>query len=286
MRPTTRTFITLALLGALLAGGIGLAQMRAWNQPGGRGAAAAPGATVRAQAHAPMAARGFGPAAVGSGGWSGVPRLGGLALGTTVEVRLFDQEPAEGAVARTTLSLTVGVDSEAAFADALAAARAEAAVWEVAYLVVSVSEQTRTIELPAEDETLPGRGARGVSLRLPGVGLHAVGPQAVGPITVAAYDGDPAEGGTLLETLSFTHGEDSAIGFRAAIDEALAAATHAVVTTSPRTTTLDLKAEDARASAMDARRAAMAERMGARWGDDDATLDLYAPRGRGMPGRR
>lgn len=293
MTRITRTVLTLALLGGLLAGGIGLAQMRGGRSFGDRGAPGAFGAQERAQVHAPMAARGLGVTAGPATAWAGVPRLGGLALGSSVEVRLYDQEPTEGAVARTTLTLTVGEDSEAAFADALAEARAEAADWEVAFLVVNVSEQTRTVELPGDDDTRPVRGARAFGLRLPGVGL-----QGDGAITVALYDGDPAAGGTLLETLSFTHGVDSAIGFRAALDEALAAATHAVVTTSPRTDTIDLKAVEARVAdtaagraAIDARRAAMAERFGARRGDDDPAAfgrpDGRAPwGGRGMPGRR
>lgn len=267
-----RRALTSALVAGLLLGGIGLA--RGSGGPAGP-ASPRPGLGAHAPVH----------------GVAGLPMLAGLPIGTEVEAAFFDADPASGAAAVTTLAITVGVDSEAAFGAAFAEARATAAEWEAAYLVVATSEIRRTIDLPeGDDATLPGRAWAATSLRLPLAGLGDGDT-----ITVELYDADPAAGGALLETLSFVYGSDSAIGFRAAVEEALEGAAVAVMTTSPRSVTLDLRAVPeramaaadrlgavaARARGMSDRMGAMADRMGGfadRWGG--ATM---AP---GMRGRR
>jgi len=260
-----RRALTSALIAGLLLGGIGLAR--------GRGGPAGPaGARPDLGAHAPV--RGF----------AGLPTLGGLPIGTEVEAAFFDADPASGAAPLTTLAITVGVDSEAAFGAAFAEARAAAAEWEAAYLVVATSEIRRTIDLPEDlAGVVPGRPGVAAMLRLPLVGLDDGDA-----VTVELYDGDPAAGGALLETLAFTYGIDSAIGFRAAVEEALEGASSAVVTTSPRSVTVDLKAIPERAADVAARMGAVAERTGrmadrfgaaaGRWGE--------VPMAPGMRGRR
>ena len=258
MTRTHRTILTAILVAGLLSG-VGFAQMR-----GGFGYGVHGGAATMLRAPAAAA------------GWAGMPRIAGLPVGSTVEVRLYDQEPADGVAARATFSLNVGVDSEAAFAEAVAEARAAAAEWDAAYLVVTVSEVSRTIALSTDDAAAP-RGARTLALRLPLVGM-----QAGDTVTVTLYDGDPADGGAPLETLSFAYGVDSAIGFRAALDAALDTATHARVTTSPRTATFELPASAVGAADRDARRSAMLERLEARDGRGVRGM----PWGRGLPARR
>ncbi|MBW6456040.1 MAG: hypothetical protein K0A98_09130 [Trueperaceae bacterium] len=152
--------------------------------------------------------------AAGARGGLALPMLVGLPIGTTVEAAFHDADPASGAAPVTTLAMTVGVDSEAAFGEALADARAAAVDWETAYLVVTTSEVRRTIDLPEDGAAAtPGRPWGASALRLPLVGLVEGDT-----VTVELCDGDPADGGNLLETLAFAYGTDSAIGFRAAVE--------------------------------------------------------------------
>jgi len=260
-----RHTLTSALVAGLLLGGIGLAR--------GRGGPAGPaGARPDLGGHA--AVRGL----------AVLPMLAGLPIGTSVEVAFFEADPAPGVAPVTTLAITVGTDSEAAFAAAFAEARATAVAWEAAFLVVSTGEVRRTIALPGADAAVtPGRLWGASSLHLPLAGLRAGDT-----ITVELYAADPAAGGALLETRVFAYGIDSAIGFRAAVEEALEGAAVAMVTTSPRSVTVDLKAIPERAADVAARMGAMAERMGrmadrfgaaaGRWGE--------APMAPGMRGRR
>ncbi len=234
-----RRALTSALIAGLLLGGIGLAR--------GRGGAAGP-AVARPDLGGLAVVRGF----------AVLPMLAGLPIGTAVEVAFFDADPASGAAAVTALAITVGVDSEAAFGAAFAEARAAAVEWEAAYLVVGTSAVRRTIDLPeGDDAVMPGRAGAVTSLRLPVVGLNDGDT-----ITVELYAGDPAAGGALLEALTFTFGIDSAIGFRAAVEEALEGAAVAVVTTNPRSVTVDLKGSAERAAGVAERMGLVAERMG------------------------
>ena len=266
MTPFARRALTSALVAGLLLGGIGLAR--------GRGGPAGPaGPRPDLGAHAPV--RGF----------AGLPMLGGLPIGTEVEAAFFDADPASGAAPLTTLAITVGVDSEAAFGAAVAGARAAAADWEAAYLVVATSEIRRTIDLPEADDAagLPRRAGAALALRVLPAGL-----EDGDSVTVELYDADPADGGTLRETLAFAYGVDSAIGFRADVEAALEGAAVAVVTSSPRSMTVDLKAVEARAHAFGERLGDAADRMGRmaeRLGD---AADRWggAPMAPGMRGRR
>lgn len=277
MTRTTRHALTSVLIAGLLLGGIGLARGRG-------GPAGSAGARPDVGGHATVR----GVSATSRGG-PVLPTLAGLPIGTVVEVAFFDADPASGTAPVTTLGITVGVGSEVAFAEAFAEARAGAAEWETAYLVVATSEIRRTIDLPdGDDATLPRRTV--IGLRLLPAGLDDGDA-----ITVELFDGDPDDGADLLDTLTFTYGVDSAIGFRATVEEALERAAVAVVTSSPRSVTVDLKALPERtagiAGRMDAaseRIGPMAERMGRmadrlgdaaeRWGE--------APVAPGMRGRR
>ena len=279
MTPTPRHILASVLVTGLLLSGVGLAQGRGGPAGGPVGGAPAMG-PAGAHGRAPMAVR----------GGAALPLLARLPIGTAVEVAFHDADPASGAEAVTALAITVGVDSEAAFGEALAEARAAAAEWETAYLVVTTSEIRRTIELPEADATdLPRRGDAFLLRLLP------AGLDDGDTVTVELFDADPDEGGSLLETLAFVHGVDSAIGFRADVEEALADAAVAVVTSSPRSMTLDLEALDERAHALGERAQAFGERLGGaaermgrmadRFGDAAERWD-GAPVAPGMRGRR
>jgi hypothetical protein len=248
MTRTPRRILTPILVAGLLLGGVGLAQGRVPAD----GPAGGPAGTGPARMHA-------GQAPVGLGGGGALPMLARLPIGTALEVAFFDADPASGAAAVTTLAITVGVDSEAAFGEAFAEARAAASEWETAYLTVTTGEIRRTIDLPEVGEAdLPRRAGDAFALRLLPAGLDDGDT-----VTVELYDADPADGGNLLETLAFAYGVDSAIGFRAAVEEALEGAAVAVVTSSPRSRTLDLRAMDGRAHAFGERSHAFGERLGA-----------------------
>ena len=153
--------------------------------------------------------------------------LGGhLALGTTVTYTFYDGDPAAGGGVTDTLSLTYGEDSESAFAETLQEARADAA-----FVVVQTSEQTRTVDLSDLDTT---------NLRGKGLGFLERGLNDGSTVTATFYDGDPEADGSVLETLSFTDGQDSAAGFAAEVEAALEDASFVTVTTSPQERTIDL----------------------------------------------
>lgn len=213
-----RTTITSILIGTLVLGGFGLAQAHA------RGG-------MTPWMRAPAAATALLGARVAT-----LPQLARLPVGTTVEFAFHDGDPTAGASAITTLTITVGVDSEAAFGTSFAAARDEAAAWEEAFLVVTVGEQTRTVVLPDDDAEPAIRGLH----RDAGWPPTAMGMSDGDSIVVTLYAGEPDAGGTVIETLSFVYGVDSEIGFRSALQAAAGDADAAVVVTSPRSVTLDL----------------------------------------------
>lgn len=152
-----------------------------------------------------------------------------LALGTELEVTLYDENPQEGGTIVETLSFTYGEDSEVAFAEAFAAARENAA-----YTTVNVGEQTRTLELAGDANNVfgPSLGLRGA--------LPLRGLDEGSTVEATFYDGDPEEGSQVIETLSFTYGEDSEAGFANAFVEAAEEAAFVTITTSPQTYTIDL----------------------------------------------
>ena len=159
--------------------------------------------------------------------------FGRLALGTTVEVTLYDGDPAAGGTVTDTLNFTYGEDSEAAFAQSLDAARQTAAL-----MTVNVGEQTRTVDLSTVALPTDGRGLLPrelASARAPG-----------DDVTVTFYDGDPAAGGAATDTLAFTYGTDSEAGFAADFSTAAATAAYVTLTTSPQSYTVDLAQVQAR----------------------------------------
>jgi len=251
MNTNLRSLVTAVTITGLALGAVGFAQPRAAHREVMRPHLGAVGVTLPGPVVPDLA----GPRGVT---WPVVPQLSAWPIGTTIELRFFDADPAEGAEARTELGLTVGVDSEVAFGDEVAAALAEAESWEAAYLVVAVGETRRVVAL-TDDEVASGSRAVGAhALRFATAGMD-VGDS----VTVAFYDADPAQGAAAIATLSFTYGVDSAIGFRAALAEAAADAAFAEVVTSPRSWTVDLKAVQApRAAATWDRFERMRERMG------------------------
>jgi hypothetical protein len=213
-----RTTITPILIVTLLLGGFGLARTRAW---GG----------LEASTRGPA-----GAAASFGGRMAGLPQLARLPVGTTLELAFHDGDPAEGAAAVIDLAITVGVDSEAAFAAAFAAAREEAAAWDEAFLVVTIGERTSTVVFADTAQEPSTRGPRRDAAWLPA----AVGMSEGDSIAVTLYAGDPDSGGSVLEALTFVYGVDSEIGFRSALRAAAVDADAAVVVISPRSVTLDL----------------------------------------------
>ena len=164
------------------------------------------------------------------GGLRGLP-LGRLALGTTVDVTLYDGNPEENGNVLETLSLTYGEDSEAAFAEQLAEARENAQ-----YIQVEVGEQTRTVDLSQVENFVEGRGL------LPRELASRRGLENGDTITATFYDGNPEEGANEQETLTFTYGQDSAAGFADSFSEAAQDSSFVTVTTSPQSYTVDLSA--------------------------------------------
>lgn len=70
-----------------------------------------------------------------------------------------------------------------------------------------------------------------------GVPLHGLGPGTTATLTF--YDGDPAAGGALLDTLTFTSGEDSEATFAEQFEAARATAAYMQVEVGEQTRTVD-----------------------------------------------
>ena len=227
MKNTKNTLLALGIAG-VLATGVGLVGAQATED-----ASATPTATVQQE----VQQRGFGHGhgfgrGHGRDGFGG-PGLGGrLALGTTVEYTFYDGDPEAGGSVTETLTFTYGEESESAFAETLAEARADAA-----FVVVETSEQTRTVDVSSVD-TNNRRGR--------GLGLLERRLNDGSTVTATFYDGDPEADGSVLETFSFTHGEDSAAGFAADVEAALEDASFVTVTTSPQERTVDLSQQSRR----------------------------------------
>ena len=164
------------------------------------------------------------------GGLRGLP-LGRLALGTTVDVTLYDGNPEENGNVLETLSLTYGEDSEAAFAEQLAEARENAQ-----YIQVELGEQTRTVDLSQVEDFVEGRGL------LPRELASRRGLEDGDTVTATFYNGNPEEGASEQQTLTFTYGQDSAAGFADNFAEVAQDSSFVTVTTSPQSYTVDLSA--------------------------------------------
>ena len=184
---------------------------------------------------------GFGPGDDFGRGFGGLPFGRHLALGTTVKLEFYTTDPstASGGTStpQKTLNFTYGQDSEAAFAQNFAAARANAG-----FVVVNVGEQTQTLALPSNtsndtsnsDSSLDDRhgGAYGA---LPLRDLNEGSS-----VKATFYDGDPAGNAKTLQTLNFTYGQDSEAGFAADFAAAAKNAAFVTITTSPQTYTVNL----------------------------------------------
>ena len=177
-------------------------------------------------------------------GFGGLPFGEHLALGTAVKLEFYTSDPsAAGSTAKPTqtLNFTYGQDSEAAFAQDFAEARANAS-----YVVVNVGEQTQTLELPGADtasDTSFGRGNRhgGVYGAFYGA-LPLRGLNEGSSVQATFYDGDPQANGKVVQTLNFTYGQDSEAGFADAFASAAQNAAYVTLTTSPQTYTVNLSA--------------------------------------------
>jgi hypothetical protein len=84
------------------------------------------------------------------------------------------------------------------------------------------------------DRQGPGRGGFGLFRHL----------ELGTSLTITLYDGDPATGGTVLDTLNFTYGEDSEVAFQEQFEAARASAAYMKVDTSEQTRTVDLSTFD------------------------------------------
>ena len=174
--------------------------------------------------HARKGRGGMGP----QHGGSGFLPLRGLNEGSTVSVNFYDADPSTGALATDSNSLTIGQDSESAFMRWFQEASANAA-----FAQVSVSAQTHTIELDAE-QSRRGHGRASLGFG-PGPRLNDGST-----VMVSFYDGNPDEGAALLQTLSFVNGQDSETAFHNALEAAAETATWAQVNVSAQEHTIDL----------------------------------------------
>jgi hypothetical protein len=163
-------------------------------------------------------------------GMGGIPLGRHLALDTKMTFSFYNADPASGATPLSTLEFTYGVDSEAAFAETFQAAKAAST-----FMKVDVGEQTRTVDLSVFDTT-QRQGLVPRELSRPGTLNDG------STITATFYDGDPENGGTVLETLSFTQGTSSEAGFADDFSTATESAAYVKITTSPQTQTIDLSA--------------------------------------------
>jgi hypothetical protein len=154
-----------------------------------------------------------------------------LPIGTSATFTTFDGDPAADAALLQTLSITIGETSEAAFGRELAAALVDGA-----FLRIDIGETERTLEFDEDTAFAPrGHGAFGTGI---GTGMHALGDGDT--MHVSFFSDDPETLDTPTETLTFTHGVDSVVGFTRDLHAAAADARFAVIVTSPRTLTFDL----------------------------------------------
>lgn len=154
-----------------------------------------------------------------------------LPLGTELTVELFEADPADGAEPIATLSMTVGEDSEAAFAEQLREAASDAT-----FARTTRSETTRRIEIP--DVDAPSRASRAPL----GGRLALAGLEDGQTVTVAVFAA--ADDATPSTTLSFTYGVDSAAGFQADLEAAMEEAAVVEVTQPEQVRTIEIGAAD------------------------------------------
>jgi opacity protein-like surface antigen len=153
-----------------------------------------------------------------------------MALGTKLSFTFYDGDPANGGTELSTLEFTNGTDSESAFAETFQTARDAAK-----YMVVNISEQTRTVDLSsfAADQR---QELRPRELGRPGTLNEG------STLTATFYNGDPENSGTVVTTLSFTQGTSSESGFASDFAAAAETASFVTIKTSPQTQTIDLSA--------------------------------------------
>lgn len=171
----------------------------------------------------------------GPGNWDGRPSgfmmglfPGGLAssLGTDITVTFYDGKPEAEANALSSHTLVIGQDSESAFMNALMDARADAA-----FARIDIGELNRSFQLDNSQAFNLNR------LMLPVLNDGST-------LTVNFYSDDPATGSNPVQTLSYIHGQDSALAFQQAVTTAAADAAFVSVSTSPQSIVRDLSLTD------------------------------------------
>jgi hypothetical protein len=239
----TRTkILTLALSGVLVAGLVGAqTSITPAQSTPEQTQSMGTGKGGRSGRHGGQGMGGFGMQGQGFGDRGGMGGFGlrGLALNTKATFSFYEADPATGATATETLEFTYGVDSEAAFAEQFQTAR-EAAT----FMKVDISEQTRTVDLSTFEAT-QRQGLMPRELARPGALNEG------SSITATFYDADPASGGTVLETLTFTQGVSSAAGFANDFSTAAQSAAFVTISTSPQSRTIDLTAMPQRGQGFD-----------------------------------
>ena len=174
--------------------------------------------------------------------------LGRFSIGTTVELSFYNGNPENGGTAQTSLTHVIGKDSEVVFAEAFQTARADAT-----HITMSISEQTRTLDLSAMHESSEVRSSKGRNregrsssggLGRLGAGLNRLNEGST--VSATFYDGDPEAGGNVLQSLSFAYGEDSARGFMNEMATAAEDAAFVTVITSPQERTVEVSSLGAR----------------------------------------
>jgi hypothetical protein len=164
----------------------------------------------------------------GGMGFGGGFGFGRVALDTTLSFSFYTADPETGATPTETLEFTYGVDSETAFAEQFQTARASAT-----FMKVDISEQNRSVDLSTVDTS------RGIIPReLSGRG----GLNDGSTLTATFYNGDPDNGGTVLQTLTYTQGTSSEAGFADDFSTGTQDAAFVTISTSPQTYTVDLSA--------------------------------------------
>lgn len=184
--------------------------------------------------------------------------------GTTVTATFYNADPAQGGAVVNSYSLVVGQDSERTFMT-----NVREAMETAGFAIMTTGPQSRIVEIPQADGEEEGnrRGNRGLR------GLNIRGLDAGSTVQVSFYNGDPAQGGAVISSLSFTQGQSSESAFMESVQTALETASFAQINTGQQTNSMDLAA----------RRAAQEERAAAR---AEAGENRQTGEGRGTRGQR
>ncbi|MEZ4631104.1 MAG: hypothetical protein R2880_10415 [Deinococcales bacterium] len=166
--------------------------------------------------------------------------FGRLNDGSTVTVNLYDADPAEGGSLQQTLSLTLGQDSESSFAQSLKDALAQAA-----FADITISPQTRTIDLSQAEVSTADEQARGPKMFAPKMFANDMASPMLrmrlmhldeaSTLEAVFYDANPddsANPANELSRLNFVAGQDSELAFVKAFETASETAAFVKISTS------------------------------------------------------